>query len=155
MSKGECSLYMRGAFFVLFCLAATAAASAAGLGGEVSGFLSPDGFAQSFYLSFDHQLDSTDLRLGVVGEYGSEGAFQLSPRWQLELGDLGPFLLRAGRDVDHYTSSDLFRLISKNNRSPASSFLTLESPQASFGFLQAVPLRSGDPVSAQIGRAHV
>jgi hypothetical protein len=146
-------LYMRGAFFVLFCLAATAAASAAGLGGEVSGFLSPDGFAQSFYLSFDHQLDSTDLRLGVVGEYGSEGAFQLSPRWQLELGDLGPFLLRAGRDVDHYTSSDLFRLISKNNRSPASSFLTLESPQASFGFLQAVPLRSGDPVSALFAEA--
>jgi len=141
-------LYMRGVFFVLFCLTVSAAASAVELSGELTGAAGPEGFNQSVYLSLHRQMDSVDLRLGVQCDYGQERILQLTPRWQLEAQGAGLFLLRAGQNVDHYTSSDLFRLINKNQRARGTSYAVVQGEQLSFGLLGQIPLRSQELADA-------
>ena len=66
-------------------------------------------------------------------------------RWQVRLLQ-SPWSLRAGQNVDHYTSSELFRLINKNHRTVETAFAVLESEQSVLGFLHRVPLDSEDLV---------
>ncbi|HHW72119.1 MAG TPA: hypothetical protein GX393_02680 [Firmicutes bacterium] len=138
---------MRGFFCVLFVLVASSACGAA-FGGEVTGSLGPDGYAQTWYFFLDRQLADADLLLGLQWQQGSEKPLHLTPRWRLETRSEGPFRLRTGQGVDHYSSSDLFRMIGKNQHTPETTFAAVESEQFSLGLLRQVPLRGGDAANA-------
>lgn len=142
-------MYMRGVFFVLLCMIVAASSCAAEWSAELSGSLGPAGFQQQLYVSFGKQVGAVDLRLGMQGDCAPGQRLQFTPTWRLEVGGLGPLLLRTGGNVDHYTSRELFRLISKNNHLPDTSFLILESEQLALGFFHGIPLRSEERARAR------
>jgi hypothetical protein len=146
MSKGVHSLNMRGVFLILLCLAVSARPAAAEFSGEFKGSLGSDGVVQELSLQLEREIASLHLLAAVDCEYAWGQGLQLTPRWQVRAAKQSPWSLRAGQNVDHYTSSELFRLINKNHRTVETAFAVLESEQSVLGFLHRVPLDSEDLV---------
>ncbi len=134
-------MYMRGVFLIPFYLLICAVAGAS-WSGELVGSAGPEGGQWSFYLAWERQDGPVQLSLGAQVEAG-EKVMRLSPRWQLG-AVLGPFALRAGQNVDHLTTGDLFRLVNKEQHGPETSFVLLEGEQLKLGLLRRIPLRGGD-----------
>lgn len=142
-------MYTRGVFFVVFLfVCATVSAGAVDVKGEISGFLGTDGMVHALRLDLEQKLSWAEFKWGFHSELSSGQELGSFATWQIKIPPKGNMQLILNHNLDHYTSSDLFRLINKNNHEGASYFLGLRTKQLNVGFLRGIPLKSLDVVDA-------
>src|SRR5690554_1451007 len=152
MSKGVVLLYMRGVFFVVFAILLSCAASAQAVqvGGELETTLSSTEAGVSLSIDIESQLSRCLIRGGLQAEAKMVPAWQgrVEPWWELSLPVSEHVLVIAGQNREHFTSSDVFRLINKNNYTAETTVALLYTEQVKAGLLRNVPLRGRDLVDA-------
>lgn len=149
MFKGDDSfLYRRGLFFILLCISSlTLPIRASEKTLELSGVVGNEG--QSYAISFGYRQDWPifNLELGFDGVYNQEEV-KGTVSWDLQTSNLQYIQLRAIKNRNHYTSSDAFRLINKNNFGSQTKFIALLTEQVKLCFFRQIPLKKLDVVDA-------
>lgn len=145
-------MYMRGVFFVVFAILLSCAASAQAVqvGGELETTLSSTEAGVSLSIDIESQLSRCLIRGGLQAEAKMVPAWQgrVEPWWELSLPVSEHVLVIAGQNREHFTSSDVFRLINKNNYTAETTAALLYTEQVKAGLLRNVPLRGRDLVDA-------
>ncbi len=142
-------MYMRGVFFALFwVLILSTSVQGVNLNGEFSGKVSTEGVMHAMTLESQKDLARGELELGLDSQWSPGHFLRTHTKWQLKTIVWPLLQFTLSHNVDHYTSSDIFRIINKNNYTEESHFLGLETKQLKLGYLRKVPLRNRDVVDA-------
>ena len=142
-------MYMRGVFLMLFVIVtATVTGGAVEVSGEITGSYGTAGVTHIFAVEAQQKSSRLDLQWALDIEYSLDQGSTAHSRWELQTSLMRDVQLALIHNRDHYTSSDVFRLINKNNYSPESYFIGVRSSQINLGLLRKVPLKNVDVVDA-------
>lgn len=145
-------MYMRGVFFAVFLalLSCTAGAQAVHIGGELATSLADTGLSVDFAIGLEKNLSWGSFQGGLRSEIRLFPSWQreTSPWWEASFRLLDHAQLVLCINSDHFTSSDIFRLINKNNYTAESGAMLLLTDQLKMGMLRQVPLKSRDVVDS-------
>lgn len=140
-------MYMRGVFFVLFLLLSVSSSVLAGFSAGLAGSASTEGIHQELELAVEHQHSGLEARGLLTMTQNLEGV-SWNPAWKLQLHSKQSVQLMLGRGMGHHTSSEVFRLLHKDNFTNKTAFLTFHTEQVRLGFLKSVPFKELDFVDA-------
>ena len=143
-------MYMRGVFFVIFCLVTCAPpVQALKVSRELAGSAGAEGLSSSLRLDLEH-LSWCDLKWGLEAAFSPDQPGQIGTRtrWQAQLPLAKHLEFILNHNLDHYTTNEIFRLINKNNFTKESYFAHLKTDQLNLGFLRTVPFKERDKVDA-------
>ena len=143
-------MYMRGVFFVLFCLLLTSNVQAFEYAGELTAMMGTMGVSSALSLDLAGNLAGYDYLWGLDLDFDhlKSPLPNVATRWKYAGSILANLQINLNHNQEHFTSGGLFRLINKNQYTAESYSVTLQSPQLSLGLLRQVPFKSRDVVDA-------
>ncbi|NMB01200.1 MAG: hypothetical protein GX971_06740 [Firmicutes bacterium] len=139
---------MRGVFLCALLVTVATSVAAAEVEHELTGSVGTHDSVCKLSIDFLENWSYLDLRWGLDLNLRPTDGVRVDDRWQIRalLWDRIDFIVN--HNLDHYTTSDRFRLINKNNYSEETYSVGVYTDQMHLGFLKNVPLKNLDSVDA-------
>jgi len=142
---------MRGVFFVLVLLLISPGSThAMQYDGEFAAEAGTGGTTCTVRLGLEKKLLQCEAKWGLEGDLKltEPSRAQMTTWWQVALPIAKQFRLVINRNQNHFTSSDIFRLIRHNQFMEDTTFASLQTRQIYLGYLRSVPFKNLDVVDA-------
>lgn len=144
-----------GVFYVLFLLLLWTCTGEAGeLSIVSSGSAGTEGINHLFSLQGE-DFSFFDFELGLETQFDSSGEYSYNPNYYL-ISSVGEnYKLIAGKNFEHITSNDSFRLIKSDNFQTQTRFYSISGPWAQMWFFRNLPFKTVDHVDAWMIQGNV
>jgi hypothetical protein len=151
-------LYMRGVFSVLvWLLFCSSSVQAAHFGGELTATVGMDGASSALTFDLAKDLSWCRLKWGFDADIGMSSSLRtnIATRWEVALPVTSKVQVLLNHNQDHFTSSDIFRIINKNNYTAESYSTSFQTEQLRVGFLRQILFRNRDVVDAVFAQSNL